>query len=92
MDKRLAMLKIYPDAQFNPACFNFTEEEARTKKLWRDPRPMPTQESLEAAHASALEEEELKKQDIQTIKAKLKGKDTSIEDKLDVLITFLGIE
>jgi len=49
MDIRLAVSKIYPDAEYNPACFNFTEAEARAKKLWRDARAMPTQAELAAA-------------------------------------------
>lgn len=56
MDKQNAVYKIYPNAQFNPACFEFSESEARQKKLWRDPRPMPTQEELEAAMVLAGKE------------------------------------
>ena len=53
MDVRLAVSKIYPDADYNPACFNFTEAEARAKKLWRDARAMPTQAELDAADVEA---------------------------------------
>lgn len=56
MDYQLAVSKIYPDARYNQACFNFSESEARVKKLWRDERPMPTQEELEAALAIADKE------------------------------------
>lgn len=41
--------KITTLADYNPAAFNFSEEEARARKLWRDSRPMPTQEELESA-------------------------------------------
>lgn len=51
---------IAPQADFNPACFDFSEDEAREKLLWRDPRPMPTpaqladaQVLLDAANAKA---------------------------------------
>ena len=56
MNYQAAILKIYPDADFNPACFNFTEEEAREKKLWRDARAMPTTEEI--TDALVLVEEE----------------------------------
>lgn len=49
MDYKKAVSKIYEDVYFNQACFNFSEEEARSKKLWRDERPMPTQEQLDEA-------------------------------------------
>tara|TARA_R110001599_G_scaffold21054_3_gene78617 strand:- start:90 stop:545 length:456 start_codon:yes stop_codon:yes gene_type:complete len=49
MEYNLAVSRIYEQADFNPACFNFTEEIARARKLWRDERPMPTQEQLEEA-------------------------------------------
>jgi len=49
MDKILAVFKICGPVQYNPACFDFSEEEAREKKLWTDPKPMPTQKELEAA-------------------------------------------
>ncbi|MHA1379301.1 MAG: hypothetical protein ACTSRG_13035 [Candidatus Helarchaeota archaeon] len=49
IDKLHAVSKIYDNSvSFNPACFRFTEEEARKKGLWRDSRPMPTQEQLES--------------------------------------------
>lgn len=49
MDYAFAVNKIYPSIEFNPACFDFSEIEAREKLLWRDPRPMPTIAELEAA-------------------------------------------
>jgi hypothetical protein len=49
MDYRLAADKIYSGISLNPACFNFSEAEARTRKLWVDSRPMPTHAELEAA-------------------------------------------
>lgn len=55
MDKNLALSKIYPDAEYNPACFDYSEEEARSKNLWRDARPMPTQAEMEAAYANCLD-------------------------------------
>lgn len=47
MDYILLVPKIYENPDFNPACFNFSEEEAREKKLWRDSRPMPTSEQMQ---------------------------------------------
>lgn len=59
MDYYGIVAKIYTDgADFNPACFNFTEKVAREKKLWRDPRPMPTQEELQAVLAEIVIEED----------------------------------
>ena len=49
MDKRKAVDLIYPGVEYNPACFEFSEAEARAKKLWRDARPMPTDAELQAA-------------------------------------------
>lgn len=46
MNYTIAVDRIYPEAVFNPACFNFTEQEAREKKLWTDERPMPTEAEL----------------------------------------------
>lgn len=60
MDKAIALSKIYKEITYNPACFNFSEEEARAKKLWRDPRPMPTEEDLQAAWDSVKDEIEKK--------------------------------
>ena len=56
MDYYLAVSKIYEGADFNPACFNFTEEIAREKKLWRDARPMPTPGQITAAMDEASAE------------------------------------
>lgn len=42
----LAVHKLVPQADYNPACFDFSEEEARKNLLWRDERPMPTMEQL----------------------------------------------
>ena len=56
MDYNELTLTIYPGADFNSACFNFTEQEARAKKLWRDPRPMPTKAQLEAVEAEKSKE------------------------------------
>lgn len=53
MDYHLAVSKIYTNTDYNKACFNFTEEEAREKKLWRDVRPMPSLSELEAALVEA---------------------------------------
>lgn len=51
--KIIAVGELYknPSADYNPACFEFSEEEARAKRLWRDDRPMPTEEEAEAAYA-----------------------------------------
>jgi len=49
MDINTVVGKLLPSADFNPACFEFTEEEAREKKLWRDERPMPTLSELNEA-------------------------------------------
>lgn len=47
MDYVTAVYNIYGnDVDFNSACFNFTEEEARLRLLWRDERPMPTNQQL----------------------------------------------
>ena len=43
MDYVLAVSKIYPEGvNYNPACFDFSEEEARERKLWRDDKAMPS--------------------------------------------------
>lgn len=57
MDKGIALSKIYNNVEYNPACFNFSEEEARAKKLWRDERPMPTLEQLQEAYREAEKEQ-----------------------------------
>lgn len=59
MDYYAVVSKIYEGADFNPACFNFTEQEARAKKLWRDERAMPTQQELEAAQVLANKDVEI---------------------------------
>ena len=72
MDRRMALYRLIPDADYNPACFDFTEQEARDKKLWRDPRPMPSNAELQAEYdAWVLEEEatsykEKRKKDYET--------------------------
>lgn len=52
MDYYRIVENILPGADFNPACFEFSEEDARAKKLWRDARPMPTQQQISAEWAS----------------------------------------
>jgi len=49
MDIALAMKYIDETAFYNPACFDFTEEEARAKNLWKSDNSMPTQAELQAA-------------------------------------------
>lgn len=91
--------RIYPDpkADFNPACFNFTEEEARSKKLWIDERPMPTKEHLDAENViyqAELEAENTdrqnKKDSISVIKIKLENKSASLDEIREVLFYLLG--
>jgi hypothetical protein len=60
MDYVKLVSKIYTDGvDFNPACFNFSEQEARDKKLWRDDRAMPTQAELDAIQIEADKEEQI---------------------------------
>lgn len=44
----LAVSQLRPGASFNPACFEFEEQEARSRKLWRDTRSMPTLAEVDA--------------------------------------------
>ena len=60
MDVGFATTLIYQDADFNPACFDFNEEEARAKKLWRDERPMPSMDELKSALDNFKKETEYK--------------------------------
>jgi len=49
MDRNRIITNLVPDIkQFNPACLDFTEQEARDKGLWTDERPMPTPEQVTA--------------------------------------------
>jgi len=58
MNYNVLVSKIYEgqEVDFNPACFNFTEEVARAKKLWRDDKLMPTQEQLDAVQVTIQKE------------------------------------
>ena len=60
MDYNRATFLIYPDANFNSACYQFSEAEARVKNLWRDDRAMPTEAELLAALAEADKEDQVK--------------------------------
>ncbi len=60
MEYNLVVAKIYEDADFNPACFQYSEAEAREKKFWRDARPMPTQAELDAAEILVNKESQIK--------------------------------
>ncbi len=42
---------------YNPACFDFSETEAREKKLWRSEKPMPTSETMETENAKIVTEQ-----------------------------------
>lgn len=68
MDFKLAVSKIYQDADFNEACFGFTEAEARSRKLWRDARPMPTNQELKDALTLANKEIQVKEAYDQMVK------------------------
>lgn len=48
MDIPRVVEELVPGADYNPACFNFTEAEARDMMLWRDAAAMPTQAQLDA--------------------------------------------
>lgn len=92
MNYQLAVPLIYPDAEFNPACFDFTEEEARKKKLWRDARPMPTSEEMTVVlDAHKVEEDEknalaiLLKEKKDALKLKIKDKSAKLEDVVAIL-------
>lgn len=80
MDLRLAIEETTPGADYNPAAFDFSENEARAKKLWRDPRPMPTQKELEDAWK--LIEKDFKDEEA---KNKRRGEFPPIGDQLDAI-------
>ena len=80
MDYILAVSKIYEQANFNPACFNFTEKKAREKKLWRDERPMPTKKQLKEASVEVEKEEKANE-----YKEKRKQEYPDIGSQLDII-------
>jgi len=45
------------EVEYNPACFDFSEAEAREKKLWRSEKPMPTSETMETENAKIVTEQ-----------------------------------
>ena len=51
MDLALTMDALLPGIGYNPAFVDFTEEEAREKKLWTSVENMPTTEELNTAWA-----------------------------------------
>jgi len=71
MDINRIINNLVPGASFNPACVNFTESQARDKKLWRDTRKMPTQSEIEAEHDRLVIEDQ-KVEYIEKRKEKLK--------------------
>ena len=44
------------EVEYNPACFDFSEAEAREKKLWRSDLSMPTSETMETENAKVVTE------------------------------------
>lgn len=60
MDNNILVRRIYNDIIFNPACFNFSEEEARKKGLWTDSRAMPSKLELDEEQAIVISEESAK--------------------------------
>lgn len=47
MDIALVVNELVPKARYNIKAFEYSEFDARELKLWRDYRPMPTQQELE---------------------------------------------
>ena len=92
MDYRLAVSKIYSDIGINPECFNFTEEEARVKKLWRDERPMPTREELQAALDKHYVEEDARGAEEKVRKSLMKDKNANTKDRFEALLNHLGLD
>lgn len=58
MSIQKSVYEIYGEVDYNPSCFDFTEQEARDKKLWRDNRAMPTQQELDDANVIVSSQED----------------------------------
>jgi hypothetical protein len=90
MDYNRLVMEIFPTgADFNPAAFEFSENEAREKKLWRDPKPMPTREELKAALKNV--EKSLNKEKIKDRFNKLKDHWQEIYDDFSTDNELLGL-
>lgn len=96
MDKVLIVNKLVPQAEYNPACFKFTEEEARKKKLWRDERSMPTQSEMDAEWLTIEQElvgektlKQNKKEFKTMLKVKLKNKTATLDEIQELLLMLL---
>lgn len=101
MDVNYIILKeLGAEVEYNPACFNFTEEEARAKNLWRAELPMPTKEQLQIwwdtkykAELEALDNaEKSKKQRFKDLADKKNFSKEEVEELLLVLMNHLGLD
>jgi len=92
--------ELGPEVEFNPACFNLSEADAKAKNLWRSSLPMPTKEQVQIwwdtkykaeLQALALAEKNKKKRFKDLADKKNFSKD-EVEEILLKILNHLGLD
>jgi hypothetical protein len=92
--------QLGPEVEFNPACFDLSESDAKAKNLWRSSLPMPTKEQLQTwwntkykAEIEALNNaEKNKKKRFKDLVDKKNFSKEEVEEVLLKILNHLGLD